>query len=42
MKVRRSKLQTKERKTLNEEVLSDEDADEDDFDDFYWLGFPRF
>ena len=36
MKVRRSKLQNKERKKLNEEVLSDEEADEDDFDDFYW------
>ena len=39
MKVRRSKLQNKERKKLNEEVLSDEEADEDDFDDFYWYCF---
>ena len=36
MKVRRSKLLNKERKKLNEDVLSDEEADEDDFDDFYW------
>ena len=35
----RSKIQIKERKKLNEEVFSDEEADEDDFDDFYWYGF---
>lgn len=38
MKVRRSKIKNQERKRLNEEVLSDEEADEDDFDDFYWTG----
>ena len=39
MKVRRSKVQSTERKKLHEDVLSDEDADEDDFDDFYWYYF---